>query len=46
VGGRVIKLALVVTLNRLNSVTELSGHPSKEVRESRESIRFQEHGKV
>jgi hypothetical protein len=45
VGGRVIKLTPVVALISLNSATELSRHPSKEVRDSRESIGFQAQGK-
>ena len=43
--GGVVELAPIVTLNGLNGTTKLSGHPSEEVRERLESIRFQAQGK-
>jgi hypothetical protein len=39
-GGGVIKLATVVTLDGLDGETELSRHPSKEVKERGKSIRL------
>jgi hypothetical protein len=40
VGGVVIELALVVTLDDLNGEAESSGHPVKEVEEGGESLRL------
>jgi hypothetical protein len=39
-GGGVIKLATIVTLDGLDGETELSGHPSKEVKERGKRIRL------
>jgi hypothetical protein len=44
-GGGVIKLTTIVTLDGLDSETELCGHPSEEVVNRRESIRLHTQGK-
>jgi hypothetical protein len=43
-GGRVVKLTPVVTLDNFDSPAELSRHISKEIRQSSEGVRFKFQG--